>query len=69
MISLSIKEIGNMLVHYPSWRVIHHFEGFWRDAVETKCLPLFKFVDGTLDLFEGDWSIDGGEAWLLAFVQ
>jgi hypothetical protein len=65
MIGLSIKEVRDMLVHCPSWRVIHCFEGFWRDTIETRCLPLFQFVDDTFDFFEGNWSINGGKAWLL----
>ncbi len=65
MIGLSIKEVGNMLVHCPLWRVTHRLEGFWRYTIETGCLPLFHFVDGTLDFFEGDRSINGGKAWFL----
>jgi hypothetical protein len=46
VIGLSIKEVENMLVHCPSWCVIHCLEGFWRDTIETGCLPpFFSLVD------------------------
>ena len=34
--------------------IVHGFEGFWRDAIETGCFSFFELGDGTFDFMEGD---------------
>ncbi len=65
MICLAFKEVRNVFVDSSFWRIVHGFEGFWRNAVEAGCFPLFEFGDGTFDFSEGDRGIDVGKAWLL----
>ncbi len=65
MVGLPFKEIGDVFVYCHLRRVIHCFEGFWRNTAEARCLPLFQFVDGMLNLSEGDWRINGSTARFL----
>ena len=60
-----IKEIRVMFVDYLFWDIVHCLEGFWGKSIETRCFPLFQFVDCMSDFFEGDWRIDGGKTWFL----
>ena len=65
MICLAFKEVRNVFVDSSFRGIVHGFEGFWRDAVETGCFPLFEFGDGTFDFAEGNWGIDVSKAWPL----
>ncbi len=65
MIRLAFKEVQNVFVDSLLWRVVHGFEGFWRDAAEVCCFALFEFGDGTVDFAECNRGIDVGKAWLL----
>ena len=65
VICLAFKEVRNVFVDSSFWRIVHGFEGFWRNAVEARCFPLFEFGDGTFDFSEGDRGVDVGKAWLL----
>ncbi len=65
MFCLAFKEVQNVFVDSSFWRIVHGFEGFWRDAVEAGCFPLLEFGDGTFDLLEGNRGIGLGKAWLL----
>ncbi len=47
------------------WRIVHSFEGFWRDAVEAGCFLLLEFGDGAFDFAEGNRSVDVSKARLL----
>ena len=48
VVSLSLKETGEVRVHCLSCSVAHCFKGFWGNAVEARCLSLLQFVDGVL---------------------
>ncbi len=65
MICCAFKEVRNVFVDSLFWRIVHSFEGFWRDAVEAGCFSLLEFGDGRFDFAEGDWSVNVGKAWLL----
>jgi hypothetical protein len=65
VIGFSFEEVRDVFVYCSFGHVVHCFEGFWGDAIEARCFPLFEFVDGTFDFAEGDGSVDGSEAWFL----
>jgi hypothetical protein len=65
MICLAFKEVRNVFVDSLFWRVVHGFEGFWRNAVEAGCFALLEFGDGTFNFSECNQGIDVGKAWLL----
>ena len=61
----SIKEIRDVFVDYLFGDITHCLEGFWGKSIESRCFPLYQFVDGMSDFFEGDWCVDGGKTWFL----
>ncbi len=65
VICCAFKEVQDVFVDGSLRRIVHGFEGFWRDAVEAGCFPLLEFGDGAFDFAEGDWSVDVSKAWLL----
>ena len=65
MICLVFKEVRNVFVDSSFRGIVHGFEGFWRDAVETGCFPFFEFGDGTFDFAEGNRGIGVSKAWPL----
>ncbi len=44
MVNRSFEELADVAVDYSSWRVVHCFEGFRGDPVETRQLPFFSLL-------------------------
>ena len=65
MVDPSFEEVTDMVMHGTLQDVVHCFECFRGDAVESWCFFLFQFVYGAFDFCKSNRVVNRRHAWLL----